>query len=204
MKRIVAMVFAVVSICAPALADFAAGQLAMENGDHVAALKEFLPLASEGDAGAQTAVGFLYQYGQGIPQDYRKAVKWYRLAAEQGDALAQTHLGLAYEQGYIGFVQDYKGAAKWYRLAAEQGDALGQLLLGNMYERGLGVSRDYVEAHMWFNLAGAGGEAKGGEFRDYVARNMTPSQMAEAQRRAHEWTPKTAGRVPGFRPTAGL
>jgi hypothetical protein len=35
------------SLCAPALADLAAGQKAYDKGDYATALKEFLPLASE-------------------------------------------------------------------------------------------------------------------------------------------------------------
>jgi hypothetical protein len=34
----------------------------------------------------------MYEKGQGVPQDYKEAVKWYRLAAEQGYADAQTNL----------------------------------------------------------------------------------------------------------------
>ena len=58
--------------------------------------------------------------GDGVPQDYKEAVKWYRLAAEQGYADAQYNLGLMYSNGE-GVPQDYKEAVKWYRLAAEQG-----------------------------------------------------------------------------------
>jgi hypothetical protein len=112
------------------------------------------------------------------------------LAAEQGDALAQYNLGVMYAKGQ-GVVQDYKEAAKWYRLAAEQGSAEAQSNLGFLYEEGQGVPQDYVEAHMWFNLGGASGDARGIKNRDIIARKMTPEQIAEAQRRAREWKPKT-------------
>ena len=62
----------------------------------------------------------MYDKGQGVPQDYAEAVKWYRLAAEQGDADAQYNLGVMYDNGQ-GVPQDYAEAVKWYRLAAEQG-----------------------------------------------------------------------------------
>ena len=65
----------------------------------------------------------MYRNGEGVPQDYAEAVKWYRLAAEQGDADAQYNLGLMYDNGN-GVPQDYKEAVKWYRLAAEQGVCL--------------------------------------------------------------------------------
>ena len=45
----------------------------------------------------------MYRNGEGVPQDYKEAVKWYRLAAEQGDAIAQTNLGIMYEYGMAFF-----------------------------------------------------------------------------------------------------
>ena len=41
----------------------------------------------------------MYDKGEGVPQDYKEATKWYRLAAEQGDASAQTKLGYMYDHG---------------------------------------------------------------------------------------------------------
>ena len=49
--------------------------------------------AEQGDASAQFRLGFMYNTGEGVPQDDAEAVKWYRLAAEQGDASAQFNLG---------------------------------------------------------------------------------------------------------------
>ena len=53
-------------------------------------------LAEEGNAPAQYLLGGMYYNGQGVPQDYQLAVKWYRKAAEQGeaDAVSYTHLTL--------------------------------------------------------------------------------------------------------------
>jgi len=59
--------------------------------------------------------------GQGVPQDYKTAVKWYRLTAEQGVATAQGNLGLMYEKGQ-GVIQDYVRAHMWYNIAASSGD----------------------------------------------------------------------------------
>ena len=41
-------------------------------------------------------LGFMYVAGEGIPQDYVEALKWFRLAADQGQANAQCFLGLMY------------------------------------------------------------------------------------------------------------
>ena len=46
-------------------------------------------LAADRDATAQFNLGDMYEFGQGVPQDYEEAVNWYRLAADQGNATAQ-------------------------------------------------------------------------------------------------------------------
>ena len=82
--------------------------------------------------------------------------------------------------------QDENEAAKWFRLA-EPGDAYAQFLLGLSYFNGQRVPKDYVRAHMWFNLAAENGFAESTEDRDAIAREMTQNQIAEAQRLAREW-----------------
>ena len=65
-------------------ADVEAGLQAYKKGDYSTALKELRPLAEHGDAQAQGVLGRMYDFGHGVPQDYKEAVKWYRLAADQG------------------------------------------------------------------------------------------------------------------------
>ncbi len=48
---------------------------------------------------------------------------------------------------------DHATALREWRKAAEQGNAYAQTNLGVMYHNGQGVTQDYVQAHMWFNLA---------------------------------------------------
>ena len=74
----------------------------------------------------------MYSKGQGVPQDDKEAIKWWRLAVEQGDAEAQCNLGVMYYEG-IGVPQDYEEAVKWYRLAAEQRHERAQFNLEMMH-----------------------------------------------------------------------
>jgi TPR repeat protein len=114
--------------------------------------------AQRGDAGAQFNLGQMYRNGQGVAQDYKEGVKWYRLAAAQGDAEAQLNLGGMYIDGW-GVAKDDKEAVRWYRLAAAQGLALAQYNLGTMYDEGQGVAQDHKEAVRWYRLAAAQGFA---------------------------------------------
>ena len=132
----------------------------------------------------------MHETGEGVPQDYIEAAKWYRLAGEQGDALAQTRLGFMYEMGK-GVSQNFAEAAKWLRLAAEQGRVAAQDSLGGLYISGSGVPKDYVVAYMWLSLSAAQGDHDAAIQRDLVAKLMTPAQIAEAQKLAREWKPKS-------------
>ncbi len=117
MKRLVLTVALLLGLAAPAWAGFAEGFAAYERGDYETALREFRPLAEQGDVYAQYTLGFMYELGQGVPQDDGEAVQWYRKAAEQGDGDAQFKLGAMYELGQ-GVPQDSAEALKWSRKAA--------------------------------------------------------------------------------------
>ena len=94
-----------------------------------------------------------------------------------------------------------------WRAAARSGDGKAMLGLGHLYLQGLGAPQDYVLAHMWFNLAASRGEKEAIGRRDALAAKMTPSERAEAQKRAREWrprSPRTARTAPAEpRPASG-
>jgi TPR repeat protein len=134
----------------------------------------------------------MYEDAEGVPRDYAEAVKWYRLSADQGLADAQYKLGVMYVNGR-GVPKDYSEAARLYHLAADQGNGNGQLALGSAYAAGKGVPKDYAQAYFWFTLAAVhAGNPVVAKLRDWVEKNLTPEQVAEAQRLAREWKPKDA------------
>ena len=102
--------------------DFEDGVVAYEKQDFATALRLWTPLAEQGNAVAQSNLGWMYDKGRAVTQDYKTAVKWYTLAAEQGIAFAQSNLGLMYDQGR-GVAQDYVKAHMWWNIAAIDGDA---------------------------------------------------------------------------------
>jgi TPR repeat protein len=111
---------ALLALAAPraALSDeLAAGIAAHTHGDYVTAARLLAPLASRGYLRAQTLLGFMYESGQGVPQNYYAATHWYQLAAERGDPDAQSLLGLMYDKGH-GVPLDEVLAYKWLNLAA--------------------------------------------------------------------------------------
>ena len=75
--------------------------------------------------------------------------------------------------------------------AADPENAAAQFNLGVKYATGQGVPQDYVQAHMWFNLAAS---RSTGELRDNIVKNrdraadeLAPDELSEAQCLAREW-----------------
>ena len=131
-------------------------------------------------------------------QNYVEAVKLFRQVAEDDDADAQSLLGDCYRDGK-GVTKNYVAAVKWYRKAAEQNHTEAQYNLSVCYAKGEGVEKDEVVAYKWYILASAkykpidslkAFEAK--RIHTINEQQMTPEQIAEAQKLAHEFKPRAA------------
>jgi TPR repeat protein len=72
--------------------------------------------AAQGDAEAQYNLGDLYNFGNLVPQDDKKARQWFEKAAAQGYAGAQNDLGTLYANG-SGVPRDDVRAYMWISLA---------------------------------------------------------------------------------------
>lgn len=96
-----------------------AASRAFDKNDLRSAIPLFQAAAKAGDSGAQMTLGGLYQYGQGVPQDYREAHKWLSLASDQGWGEAMNNLAIMYKLGR-GVPVDYATALKWLILAQER------------------------------------------------------------------------------------
>ena len=161
MKRILPALAVLLLLVTPAVGqDFQKGREAYERGDYATALREFRPLAEQGDAKAQYNLGLMYEEGKfdvhlgyGVPRDYAEALKWYRLSAEQGNALAQRNLGLMYANG--GVPLDYVQAHMWLNLAAAQGwgdaakdrDIIAKRMTPAQIAEAQRMAREWLEKH---------------------------------------------------------
>jgi len=128
----------------------------------------------------------LYISGRGVEKDDATAFRLCMESARAGDRRAQSVVSDFYGSGrYV--KQDYQKSFEWAQKAAQQGLPQAQVKLGSQYFMGEGVPQDYVLAYMWFNLAAAQGDAEAARFRKVVAEEMSPTQIATAQRLAREW-----------------
>jgi membrane associated rhomboid family serine protease len=112
--------------------------------------------AVNGNALAQTDLGWMYDNGLGVTKDYGKARTWFEMAAKQGNPSAEFNLGVMYANGH-GVDADSSVAAKWYKMAADQGDTDAQFSLGKLYEKGDGVVWDLDQARKLYQAAAKGG-----------------------------------------------
>ncbi|MEL6718348.1 MAG: toll/interleukin-1 receptor domain-containing protein, partial [Bacteroidota bacterium] len=110
-------------------------------------------------AKAQVHLGYMYDKGKGVVQNYEEAAKWYRKAADRGYNIGQFNLGVSYDNGH-GVKQDYQEAINWYKKAADQGYASAQYNLGVIYDNGKGVKQDYQQAIVWYEKAANQGYVK--------------------------------------------
>jgi len=62
------------------------------------------------------SIGVMYQKGQGVPVDYREALRWFRKAVEFGNTTAPYNIGVLYERG-LGVPVDREEAHRWYAKA---------------------------------------------------------------------------------------
>jgi len=95
-------------------------------------LEEVQVSAEQGEDNAQYLLGLFYNEGDGVPEDHKEAVKWFRLAADQGLANAQYMLGLGYALG-IGLPKDNLLAYMWYNIAGANGAN------GDKVEKNMGI-----------------------------------------------------------------
>lgn len=114
--------------------------------------------ASELDSNTAYSLGYMYDFGDDLPRNYKKAVFWYENSIELGNVAAHNNLGYMYENGY-GVTKNLKKAVNLYRIAANQGHAKSQHELGTLYINGRGVDKNPKKALMWYQKAAKQGFA---------------------------------------------
>lgn len=153
------------------------------------AVQHWRTAASAGSVSAQATLAQSLMAGDGIEKDAVEAVRLARAAADKGNALAQTVLAQAYLKGEGGLARSLAQFLRLSRLAANQGNRMSMEVLAVSYHTGTGVPQDYVQAHVWANLAASRGSARAAKLREELAEKMTASQIEEAQKAASRWRP---------------
>lgn len=141
---------------------FQKGVTAYEKGDYKTAFEVWRPLAEKGLSSAQYNLAVMYYGGYGVRKNDTKAVYWLKKAAYQRHPMAQNDLGCHYMYGQ-GVERNLINAYMWFGFAALNLSMIGEREDGVLEDRALAASN-----------------------RDLVAKQMSLSQVEEAQRLAGE------------------
>lgn len=166
-------------------ADFDAGERARARGDFAAAIKEWQPLATQGDARAQHALGRLYLLGDGVRRDPRAAADWFKRAADQGLPDGQFDLGQMIRDG-VGMAADPHAAGAYFLKAAAKGHAGARYALGALFEQALGVTDDPGRALAWYRLAAEAGHPFAVERGNRLSLNSSAEAIRAGERHTLE------------------
>lgn len=144
---------------------------AYKAGDYDKARTIWEGLAAKGNTTALINLANMFQQGQGVGEDQKRALALVTQAAELGDKRAQYELGTAYESGAV-LDRDIDKAAYWLKQSAENGSPDGQFAYAIMLAtaRGAGLDRSTPAARRqalgWLLKAKENGHLEAG---DYIA-----------------------------------
>lgn len=155
------------------------GKALFQEGRFADALPLLQQAGADGHPSAQHLLGLIYHHGQpGVPEDSRRAVRWFSLGAAQGDRASEYALGRMYEKGEGGLARDAEKAGRLYEASARQGFEKAQFALGLLCEFEL---RDRGGAIYWLDQAGTRGESMARWAAEWLRRPDTPHFRSESQ-----------------------
>ena len=129
---------------------------AFQRGYYLSAFKLALPRAESGDPAAQTLIAELYDKGQGVALDRRKAASWYKFAAKAGNREAQFAYANILAKGKT-VPLDKEGASKYMQKAADAGHHKAQFNFAQMIINNRPNYKGFVRARPYYEKAAKGG-----------------------------------------------
>ena len=99
MKTILTTLLAAVTLICQAHAGVKEAVAAQKRGDFETARKEYQALAEKGDDKAMIDLGVMYHTGEGVKQDYSKAMDWYLKALKKNNGDGYSNIGVMYRDG---------------------------------------------------------------------------------------------------------
>lgn len=131
------------------------GEQLFSNKDYQEAFK-YLSIFDQSHNGwgmPQFELGYMYQTGKGIPQNYALALDWYKKASKYGNnPHAQYNLGIMYEHGQ-GVLKNHTYAHAFYNLASANGiedaarvrDMLAKKMTNLEIERAQTLAKEWIK-----------------------------------------------------------
>jgi TPR repeat protein len=158
---------------------------ALDARHYLTARRVLDPLATAGNADAETWLGYMDQEGLGADRNVVQSITWFTKASAAGSAEADRRLGQIYLDGR-GVLQNVATARQWLQLAADRGNAPAQRMLGELFMRGIGVTKDPAQAYAWLAIAASHGDAMAAQERDTLLPSLAPATMSQAEELAQQ------------------
>lgn len=149
----------VTSVHSSASAGFEEALSAFKAHDYQKAVREWKPLAEDGNLSAQYNLAQIYRTGLLGEPDYVLAAFWYRKAAEQDMAAAKYNLGLLISDG-LALEQTRNEGTRLILSAATAGLVDAQYTLGVGFATARPPQKDLLRARLWFEVAASSGSEK--------------------------------------------
>ena len=137
--------------------------------------------AKSGDADAENALGYCYQFGAGTQVDLVKAAEWYKRAAAKGQVLSLYNLGNMYRQG-SGVEQDLATAFRLLSQACDAGEFNGCVLVSKAYMSGEGVAQNTTSAYQYALMARADAKTLA-----VLGQSLQEADRSKAAAEAERW-----------------
>ena len=109
--------------------------------------------STQGHIEAAGGIGSIYNWGQGVAIDYKRALAAYRICAEGGNAICQSQLGFMLCNGRGIDSPDYEQALVWLEKAAAQDGHEARNSLGHLAIHGQGQTPSWRRARIHFQRA---------------------------------------------------
>ena len=101
-------------------------------------------------------IGNMYCNGNGVEQDYSKALEWFEKGADLRSRVSMFNVGYMYYGGY-GVEQDCSKALVFFEKSADLGYVDSMNYAGDIYYYGIGGEGDYSKALEWYEKGAENG-----------------------------------------------
>ena len=171
------------------IAQFQLGLSHLEAGRNAEAIRLIRLSANQGQPAAQYRLAKLYENGIGVEKDLPAAKKLLERSAKGGNRIAMHDLGHYFATGVAIDQPDIAKAVTWFQQAADRGVLDSQFNLGVLYQEGSGVTKNPVDAYVWYSIAGIQGDPMAVQRSEILARELSESQIEQGQARIKAYVP---------------
>jgi TPR repeat protein len=168
---------------------FGKGVAAYRASDFKIAHDIWLPLANDGNAKAQNALGHLYRKGYGVEPDLAISRRWYSKSAASGDKVGLYSLGDIIRTSAAS-QDDMAKAIILIKKSANLNYGVAQNALAELLHQGKNLAANDAQAYFWILLAQKNNYKKAQILKDILDKSLSATEKKSQSQRALKWLKK--------------